>query len=109
AGTLRVPRDSLINTTVAPGMTPPVESWTVPAMVPVVIWADATGAARHAMSSAESTARTVHLNCIYAWPPSTNPRSVPPAQDDRSCLDPHGAPDPRGATGRVFRHACLRS
>ena len=41
AGADFVPRVSLVSTTVAPGITPPVESFTVPDTVPVVICASA--------------------------------------------------------------------
>ena len=40
-GAERVPLVSLISVTVAPGMTPPCASWTVPVMKPVVTCADA--------------------------------------------------------------------
>ena len=41
-GAALVPRVSLMSVTVAPAMTPPCESLTVPATVPVVICADET-------------------------------------------------------------------
>ena len=50
-----VPRVSLISTTVAPGMTPPVESTTRPVTVPVVICARAEGGNRNKAATTQTT------------------------------------------------------
>src|SRR5690606_37857851 len=104
-GTLCVPRDSLINTTVAPGITPPVEFTTVTAMVPDVICAVSIGTGSHALISASRTARRI-LTCIYAWPPTTNPGAVVPPEPTQYRRFRRGTP-PRatrssGVTAHVF-------
>ena len=57
AGSDRVPRLSLISTTVAPGMTPPCASLTVPDTEPVVTWADAGIVASSAPKAKAQTLR----------------------------------------------------
>src|SRR6266542_5200980 len=57
-GPILVPFDSLIRTTVAPGTTPPCESFTVPDTLPVVIWAETGIAAPSSNSSAAESTRT---------------------------------------------------
>src|SRR5574342_291302 len=57
-GPILVPLVSLIRTTVAPGTTPPCESFTVPDTFPVVIWAETGIAANSSNRSAAETTRT---------------------------------------------------
>src|SRR5690349_17320057 len=57
-GPIRVPLVSLTRTTVAPGTTPPCESFTVPDTLPVVIWAETDSAAPSSNSSVADTTRT---------------------------------------------------
>src|SRR5512141_3377568 len=57
-GPIRVPLVSLTRTTVAPGTTPPCESFTVPDTLPVVIWAETGIAADSSNTSAADTTRT---------------------------------------------------
>src|SRR4030095_2565089 len=54
-----VPLVSLVNVTVAPGITPPWTSWTVPEPVPVVICADAGRAIDASRHSAGASRRRV--------------------------------------------------
>src|SRR5262245_61742040 len=66
-----VPRVSLVSVTVAPGMTAPCESLTVPEIVPVVICADADAAI--AQNATTAAAANVSLRTIS--PPADAPRT----------------------------------
>ena len=69
-GANEVPRVSLLSTTVAPGMTPPCESLTVPLMLPVVICALA-GAAAARIATIARASIPLFLNCMLP-PPVTS-------------------------------------
>src|SRR5205823_11793026 len=68
-----VPRVSLINTTVAPGMTPPCGSFTVPDTVPVVICASAGNETNRSASIAAMPLRTTLRTMLP--PPMNEARS----------------------------------
>src|SRR5688572_1993686 len=73
-GASRVPRVELISVTVAPGMTPPPVSTTVPVTVPVVICAEA-GVAIHSATDAAARTHTRFLSLIERLLQKLPPRS----------------------------------
>src|SRR3954466_11989714 len=89
-------RDSLISTTVAPGITPPWLSTTVPVIVPVVICAATGVRPAHAAIIAKARTRTF-LNSML--PPPIASIWLPIASETNQ---PAGDSPPPGRTSEVF-------